>query len=65
MLRLKQLGFDAYITRNGGVPVKKSVDEIAKEVIKGLWGNGQDRINRLKEAGYDHSAVQKRINELL
>lgn len=44
---------------------KKSVDEIAKEVICGDWGNGQDRKDRLTAAGYDYSAVQKRVNELL
>ena len=44
---------------------KKSIDEIAKEVIRGDWGNGQDRKDRLTAAGYDYSAVQKRVNELL
>ena len=43
----------------------KSVDELAREVIRGLWGNGVDRRNRLTAAGYDYSAVQKRVNELL
>lgn len=46
-------------------PAKKSIDEIAREVINGVWGNGQERKNRLAEAGYDYSAVQKRVNELL
>lgn len=44
---------------------KKSVDEIAKEVVAGKWGNGQDRKNRLVKAGYDYSEVQKRVNQLL
>ena len=65
MAKLKQLGFEAYITRNENSAPKKSIDEIAKEVIKGMWGNGTDRMNRLTEAGYDYSAVQKRINELM
>lgn len=43
----------------------KTLDEIAKEVIKGKWGNGTDRKNRLTKAGYNYSAVQKRVNELL
>lgn len=43
----------------------KSVDELAREVIRGLWGNGSDRKNRLTAAGYNYSAVQKRVNELL
>ncbi|MBO5320491.1 MAG: hypothetical protein J6B01_11895 [Ruminococcus sp.] len=52
---------------NGNVvyPAKKSIDEIAREVIQGKWGNGTDRKNRLINAGYDYSAVQKRVNELM
>ena len=43
----------------------KSIDEIAQEVINGLWGNGEDRKNRLTQAGYDYNAVQQRVNEIL
>ena len=43
----------------------KTVDELAREVIRGLWGNGTERKNRLTEAGYDYAAVQTRVNELL
>ena len=43
----------------------KSVDELAREVIRGNWGNGAERKRRLTEAGYDYNAVQKRVNELL
>jgi len=52
---------------NGNVvyPAKKSVDEIAREVIQGKWGNGTDRKNRLTNAGYDYNAVQRRVNELM
>lgn len=46
-------------------PVKKSIDEIAKEVIAGQWGNGQDRVNRLQEAGYNYEEVQNKVNQLL
>ena len=45
--------------------VKKTVTELAKEVIAGKWGNGQDRKNRLNAAGYDYTAVQDKVNELL
>ena len=45
--------------------VKKTVTELAKEVIAGKWGNGQDRKNRLTAAGYDYTAVQNKVNELL
>ena len=44
---------------------KKSIDEIAKEVIRGSWGNGKERKKRLSEAGYDYTLVQSRVNELL
>ena len=67
--KLKAAGFDTYITTKSGTAVsstaKKSVDELDREVIQGLWGNGQDRKNRLQAAGYDYNAVQKRVNELL
>lgn len=46
-------------------PVKKSIDEIAKEVINGKWGNGTDRKNRLEKAGYNYNEVQKKVNMLL
>lgn len=42
-----------------------SIDEIAREVINGKWGNGAERKRRLTEAGYDYEAVQKRVNEML
>ncbi|RJV72742.1 hypothetical protein DWY90_07820 [Coprococcus sp. AF27-8] len=43
----------------------KSIDVIAREVIRGDWGNGQDRKNRLTAAGYSYHEVQKRVNEIL
>ncbi|MDV5977138.1 N-acetylmuramoyl-L-alanine amidase [Streptococcus canis] len=46
-------------------PTGKSIDTLAREVIRGDWGNGQDRKNRLERAGYDYTAVQRRVNELL
>lgn len=44
---------------------KKSVDELAQEVIAGKWGTGDARKSALKKAGYDYDAVQKRVNEIL
>lgn len=43
----------------------KTIDELANEVINGEWGNGQERIDRLTDAGYDYNAVQNRVNEIL
>ena len=56
--------------KNGGNAIvkfsqKKSIDVIAREVIAGDWGNGDDRKNRLKKAGYDHVKVQNKVNEML
>ena len=52
---------------NGNVvyPAKKSIDEIAREVIQGKWGNGTERKKKLTNAGYDYNAIQKRVNELM
>lgn len=43
----------------------KSIEAIAREVISGKWGNGDARKSKLEAAGYDYSAVQKKVNELL
>ena len=43
----------------------KLVDEIAKEVIRGDWGNGEERKQKLTAAGYDYSVIQKKVNEIL
>ena len=67
--KLKAKGFDSFITTQSGSAVttasKKSIDTIAREVIRGDWGNGAEREKKLKAAGYDYAAVQKRVNELL
>lgn len=72
--RLRAAGYDYDAVQNrvneilyGSVskPNGKSIDTLAREVIRGDWGNGQDRVNRLKAAGYDYNAVQKRVNEIL
>ena len=44
---------------------KKTILQIANEVIAGKWGNGEERKKKLKAAGYDPVAVQKKVNELL
>jgi murein DD-endopeptidase MepM/ murein hydrolase activator NlpD len=46
-------------------PARKTVTEIAKEVIAGKWGVGQDRKRRLSAAGHDQLAVQREVNRLL
>ena len=63
------------VTNNSKVPTNNSkvttnvaalsIDEIAKEVIEGKWGNGDERKKKLKAAGYDYDAVQKKVNEII
>ena len=43
----------------------KTVDQLANEVLAGLWGNGTIRQARLTLSGYDYKAVQKRVNEIV
>lgn len=45
-------------------PTKKTVSELAKEVLDGKWGNGAERKKKLTEAGYDYNAVQAKVNKL-
>lgn len=44
---------------------RKSVNELAIEVINGKWGNGESRKRALLNAGYNYEAVQKEVNRLL
>lgn len=72
-IRLTQAGYDYdavqarvnEILTGSSESVKKSVDELAREVIRGEWGNGSERRARLTKAGYDYDAVQARVNEIL
>lgn len=45
-------------------PAKKSIEQLAQEVLAGDWGNGEDRKNRLVAEGYNYDVVQARVNEL-
>lgn len=60
--KLQAAGFSAFITTEEGAG--KSVDELAREVLQGKWGNGAERKKRLEAAGYDYAAVQKKVNQL-
>ena len=46
-------------------PVNKTVEEVAKEVIAGKWGNGNERKERLTAAGYNYTEVQAEVNRQL
>jgi lysozyme len=67
---IKAGGFNGYSKVGTAQPVTpvqphKSVDELAREVLAGRWGNGDDRKRRITTAGYDYAAVQAKVNELL
>lgn len=57
--------YDYFGIKKENTSTKKSIEEIAKEVINGKWGNGTDRINKLTAAGYDAKEVQSKVNELV
>lgn len=59
--------FPSIINRTGqnGFSISKSIDEIAREVIDGKWGNGEERRVRLAGAGYDVQLVQSTVNHIL
>lgn len=74
--RLKKAGYNPTLIQNlvnrgvgkRGVvddPKRKTIAQIAGEVIAGKWGNGPDRVRRLTRAGYDAAAVQREVNRRL
>lgn len=46
-------------------PTKKTVSEVAQEVLQGKWGNGEERKKKLSQAGYDYNKVQAEVNKLV
>lgn len=44
---------------------KKSISEVAREVIQGKWGNGSERKTKLLSAGYDYNLVQEEVKKLI
>ena len=67
----KNSGYSVYDT-NGKLKytptkqtAKKTVTELAKEVIQGKWGNGSERKQKLTKAGYDYQTVQAEVNRLM
>lgn len=44
---------------------KKSIDQLAVEVLAGLWGNGVVRQGKMLKEGIDYKAVQQRVNEIV
>lgn len=42
-----------------------SIEDVAKEVLDGKWGNGSERKEKLTAAGYDYQMVQNCVNSLV
>ena len=62
---LGQKYYDLFADRTITGKLSKSIDEIAQEVLAGLWGDGSDRKEKLTSAGYDYDAVQAEVNKIL
>ena len=43
----------------------ENLDEIAKKVIRGDFGNGKERLDKLTESGINYYTVQNKVNEIL
>ena len=67
----KNTGYSVYDTKDKLIytpskqTAKKTVTELAKEVIQGKWGNGSERKQKLTQAGYDYQTVQAEVNRLM
>ena len=48
-----------------GGKAKKSIEEVAREVMAGKWGNNPERKDKLIKAGYNYMEVQAVVNKLL
>lgn len=70
ILVTKTVGHTVVVLSNGSkvAPTPsslKTIEEIAKEVIDGKWGNGDERKEALTKAGYDYEKVRAKVNELV
>ena len=61
----KESNRNSNYTETGLRANNQNIDSIAAEVIQGDWGNGEERKERLEQAGYDYDVVQARVNELM
>lgn len=49
--------------KNPDLPL--TIERVAKEVIEGKWGDGDERKAKLEKAGYDYKKVQAKVVKLL
>ena len=45
--------------------ILKDINNIARDVIQGKFGNGLTRKRKLEALGYDYLEVQKEVNKLI
>ena len=63
---IKELGKNGYSKISPVIPTpSKSIDDYAREVIAGKYGNGDVRKQKLKDEGQDYDTIQRRVNEIL
>ena len=62
---IKSAGLNGYADDAPEPPALKPIEEVALEVIRGDWGNGDERYDRLTAAGYDYYEVMREVNRLL
>ena len=62
--RIYGYGRPKYDEATKPVETEKTITQLAREVLKGKWGNGSARKANLTAAGYDYNAVQKEVNRL-
>lgn len=62
---IKERGLNGFDLDEPLVTIPKSVETLAKEVIDGKWGNGNERKILLENAGYDYEDVQSLVNLII
>lgn len=50
-------------TNNTNTTIRKTEDEIVDEILRGEWGNGDERKQKIQNAGYDYNSIQQKVNE--
>lgn len=43
----------------------EQVEALAYDVIRGDWGNGEERYEALQDAGYSYAKVQTKVNDII
>lgn len=63
---IRNYNLTKYDIRESDIDTKENaLEAVAREVIKGNYGNGKERKGKLLKAGYDPQEVQKIVNKML